>query len=247
MSDSISRVLAIIDDRLDALHALMTDEPIDVVTERYRAWKGATFSALADVVVESVVIRFDAVRGAGTSADARHRPTPQVYLDGAASRDFLNALTKQVEADPGAVLRLPLSEPPPNPRQRSILKIVGLLERRLPGAFRGRPERERDIQDGFETLLAGAEIAYERTDGPDFTFPELQAALELKLCDGPAREKEILAEMHDEIPAFRAKYSQIIFGIYDLGFIQDTARFVAAFEAQDGVLVRVIKPQASMR
>ena len=249
MSDSISTARALIDDRLEELHALLTDEPIDVVTGRYLAWKAATMAALADLMVEPAVRRFDLARGALSPGDG-HRPTPPVYLDGAASRAFLMAMKKDLEKDPAAVLRLPPREPRPAHPLGRVLEIVNLLKRRLPRAFRGRPETELDVQNGFETLLAGAEIAYERegaliacssrTFVPDFTFPGLQAALELKLCDRPDREKEIIAEINDEIAAYRTRYPQIVFGVYDLGFIQEPDRFCGAFEAHDGVWVRVI-------
>jgi hypothetical protein len=250
MADSISTALALIDDRLAELHALMTDEPIDVVTGRYRRWKNATSAALADIVVESVVGRFDLAGGRVDPGDGR-RPTPPVYLDGAASRDFLMAMKKDLEADAAAVLLLlplPPSEPIPAHPLAGIVKVINLLERRLPRAFRGRPETERDVQNGFETLLAGAEIAYEResdsivhssrTYVPDFTFSDLQAALELKLCSRHGCEKEITAEINDEILAYRARYPRIIFGVYDLGFIRDPDQFSRTFET--GVLVSVI-------
>ena len=250
MAESISTALALIDARLDELHASMTDEPIDVVAERYRSWKSATHAALEGIVVESALRRFDMARGA-VDHGGGHRPTPPVFLDGAASRAFLVAMKEDLETDPAAVLRRPPSEPMPAHRL-GLLKVIDLLERRLPRAFRGRPAEERDLHNGFETLLAGAGIAYERegdsishlsrTNVPDFTFPGLRTALELKLCERPGREKEIVAEIDDEILAGRARYPQIVFAIYDLGFIRDPEQFSAAFKAHDGVLVIVMKP-----
>lgn len=248
MGDSISTAVALIDDRLEELHALMTDEPIEIVTGRYLAWKSAAAAALADIFVESAVRRFDLARGAEDHGD-HHRPTPPVYLDGAASRACLMAMKRDLEKDPAAVLRQPPRPPTPDPALAGVLKIVNLLKRRLPRAFRGRPETELDVRNGFETLLAGVEIAYERkgestseeTCAPDFTFPELQAALELKLCDRPGREEEIVAEINREISDCRARYRQVVFGVYDLGFIREPDRFCGAFDAHEGVWVRVIR------
>jgi hypothetical protein len=234
MGDRLPTALTLIEDRLDELHELLTDEPVDVVTERYHAWKSATRAALAEVVVESVLRRFDLAGGAPNHGDGR-RPTPPVFLDAAASRACLMVIRKDLEADaPGG-----------------IGKVIDLLERRLPRAFRGRPEEERDLKNGFETLLAGAGIAYERdpdsigyasrTYVPDFTFPGLQAALKLKLCDRPDRETQILAELDQEIPALQTRYPNLVFGVYDLGFIQDTDRLSRTFDARDGVLVLVMK------
>jgi hypothetical protein len=143
-----------------------------------------------------------------------------------------------------------LEQDPANPLG-GLGRVIDLLERRLGKAFRGRPETERDVVNGFETLLAGADIAYERekdsivhssrTYVPDFTFPGLNAVLDLKLCDRPDREKEITAEINDEIAVYRAKYARIVFGVYDLGFLRDPDRFSEALQAHDGVWLRVIK------
>lgn len=250
MGDSISTALALLDDRLDELHELMTEEPVEIVTERYRAWKSATRAALADLVVESAVRRFDLAAGAADRGEGR-RPTPPVFLDGAASRAFLMAMKKELEGDPEGVLRVPPAEPMPAHPMDGILKVIRLVERRLPHAFRGRPETERDVQNGFETLLVGAGIAYERESAsivrasrtyvPDFTFPDLKAALELKLCGSPGREPEIVAEIDHEIAAYRPTYPHVVFGVYDLGFIREPDRLVAAFDTRDGVWVRVLK------
>jgi len=250
MGDPVWTAWALVDDQLEGLHALLTDEQIDVVTERYHNWKTAARAALADIVLESVVGRFDRAEGRADRRDGR-RPTAPVYLEGAASRDFLMALKRDLETDPVAVLRRPPSEPMPASPLGGMVKVLNLLERRLPRAFRGKPAKERDVQDGFETLLAGAEIAYERervsivhssrTWVPDFTFPDLRAVLELKVCNRPDLEKEIIAEIDGEILAYRARYPQMVFAVYDLGFIGDAEQFSKTFGAKDGVLVRVIK------
>jgi hypothetical protein len=248
MGDSIPAALALIDDRLDELRASMTDEPIDVVTKRYLAWKSATAEALAAIVVESVVSRFEAVRGSAGRRDGR-RPTPQIYLDGAAARAFLRGLKEELALGPAAVLRRPPTEPM-SARDIGLRTIVDLLERRLPGAFRGGPEDEGNLRDGFETLLAGSGIAYERAGDaiaapsgnvvPDFAFPDLQAALRMKLCHRPGREKEIAAEIEEETAAGRARYPRMVFAVYDLGFIRDVGQFSKRFEGRDAVRVVVL-------
>ncbi|HRB12592.1 MAG TPA: hypothetical protein PKU70_06240 [Vicinamibacteria bacterium] len=248
MGDSIATAMALIDDRLEELHALMTDEAIDVVTGRYLAWKSAATATLAEIFVESMIRRFELAQGAADHGD-RHRPTPPVYLDGAASRAVLMAMKRDLEKDPAAVLRRPPRQAGPDPALAGVLKIVNLLKRRLPRAFRGKPETDLDVRNGFETLLAGAEIAYERQGestsedscAPDFTFPDLQAALKLKLCDQPEREVEIAAEINREISGCRARYRQVVFGVFDLGFIREPDRFCGAFSAHEGVWVRVLK------
>ena len=57
----------------------------------------------------------------------------------------------------------------------------------------------------------------------------------------PRREKELIAEINDDILAYKTKYRNLIFIIYDLGYIRDVDRFAEAFEASEGVIVRVVK------
>ena len=133
----------------------------------------------------------------------------------------------------------------------ALVKIITLIERKLRKAVRDKPEREKHVQDSFDTLLVGADVQYEReTDSivyssktytPDFSFGHLDLAVELKLCNRPEREKELIAEINDDILAYKTKYRNLIFAVYDLGFIRDTDRFAEAFESSDGVIVKVIK------
>lgn len=252
MSDSISTARALINERLDMLRALMTDDPVDGVTERFRAWKADTAAALAGVVVESVATRFDSLEGRPDAHSPGRRATPRVYLSAAATRDFLTALKEDLEADPAAVLKQPPSEPAAVRPPSGFLRIFDLLERRLSKAFRVGPATELDLQCGFETLLAGAEVPYERGAGatvpssgvrlPDFTFPGIQTAIALKLCDGLDRERQIVTDIHEDIAAWGSMYPRLIFGIYDLGFIEDAARFAEMFDPREGVSILVLRP-----
>ncbi len=53
--------------------------------------------------------------------------------------------------------------------------------------------------------------------------------------------EEIIAEINDDILAYRTKYGNLLFVVYDLGFIRDVDLFAAHFEESQGVMVRVIK------
>ncbi|MBI1955934.1 MAG: hypothetical protein HYS38_06025 [Acidobacteria bacterium] len=137
------------------------------------------------------------------------------------------------------------------PEASALVKIITLVERKLRKAIREKPEKEKYIQDAFETLLVGADVSFEReTDSivyssktytPDFSFQRIDLAVELKLCSRADREKEIIAEMNDDILAYKTKYGNIIFGVYDLGFIRDVERFSDTFEGSEGIIVRVVK------
>lgn len=137
------------------------------------------------------------------------------------------------------------------PESSALIQILTLVERKLRKVLRELPSREREVQDALENLLIGADIEYSResdsieysskTYVPDFTFSRLELALEVKLCGKLEREKQIIAEINDDILAYRTKYGNQIFVVYDTGHIRDTDQFAGQFEENDGVLVRVIK------
>lgn len=102
------------------------------------------------------------------------------------------------------------------------------------------PSKEKQIQDAFENLLIGADIPYSRekesieysskTYVPDFTIQKIDLAVDVKLCSKEGREKEIIAEINEDILAYQTKYGNLFFIVYDLGFIRDVDRFTGAFE-----------------
>ncbi len=132
-----------------------------------------------------------------------------------------------------------------------ILKVLGLCEQKLRKAVRSTPKLEKEVQDTVENLLLGADIPYARetesieysskTYTPDFTVSRADLTLEVKLCARSGREKEVIAEINDDILAYRTRFGNNLFMVYDCGFIRDVDRFVQHFEAQQGVLVRVVK------
>jgi len=75
---------------------------------------------------------------------------------------------------------------------------------------------------------------------PDFVLSRLNLAVEIKFCTN-GREKDIIAEINDDIVAYRTKCANLIFVVCDLGFIRDVERFAASFEQQDHVMVCVVK------
>jgi hypothetical protein len=137
------------------------------------------------------------------------------------------------------------------PEASTIIKVINLAERKLRKIIRTIPTREKEVQDSFETLLIGADVEYSRkTDSieyssktytPDFTAPKSDLAIELKLCPKIEREKEMIAEINDDILAYKTKYGNILFVIYDCGFIRDVDRFIEHFEKNENVIVKVVK------
>ncbi len=137
------------------------------------------------------------------------------------------------------------------PESSTIVRVMNLIERKLRKLIREQPKKERAVQDSIENLFIGADIEHGReTDSieyssktyiPDFTLKKLDLAIEVKLCNREGREKEIIAEINDDIQAYGTKYGNMMFVVYDLGFIRDVERFADAFEENMGVVVRVVK------
>lgn|SRR4030042_1142159 len=131
------------------------------------------------------------------------------------------------------------------------IKVINLVEQKLRKVIREKPEKEKEVQEAFENLLIGADIHYGRevdsieysskTYKPDFSLPELDLAIEVKLCSQGQREKELPEEINDDILAYKTKYQNLIFIVYDLGFVRDIERFCGSFEKHTNVTVRVIK------
>jgi len=137
------------------------------------------------------------------------------------------------------------------PESSGLVKILTLVEHKLRKVIRATPTKEKEVQDAVESLLIGADVPFGResvsieysskTYVPDFVFQPLDLVLEVKLCNRADREKEIIAEINDDVLAYGSKYGNQVFVVYDIGLIRDVDRFCSAFENQDGVLVRVVK------
>jgi len=136
-----------------------------------------------------------------------------------------------------------------SPITNNFIKILKLGETKLRKLIRTEPKLEKEIQDKYEDLLTGADIDYSREYPhieysskqyiPDFSFIEFDLVVELKLCRGD--EKKLIVQLNDDIAAYKTKFTNIIFIIYDLGSIRDTDLFKSSFEKQENVFVQIIK------
>lgn len=132
-----------------------------------------------------------------------------------------------------------------------LIKILDLAEKKLRKTMKDEPQSEKAVQDKFEALLIGAGIPYHREKEripyssksyqPDFTFTKIDTALEIKLCDAKEDEKKIIGEINEDIAAYKTKYSNIIFVVYDMGQIVDVDRFKQDIEADEPVVILVVK------
>jgi hypothetical protein len=137
------------------------------------------------------------------------------------------------------------------PESSIILKVINIAERKLRKVIHQAPAQEKEVQDAFEGLLIGADIQYSRETErieyssksyvPDFVIDRIDLAIEIKLCAREGREKEIISEINDDILAYQTKRSNLFFIVYDTGYIRDVDRFMASFEQNDKVIVRVVK------
>ncbi len=132
-----------------------------------------------------------------------------------------------------------------------VLRVLHLAEHKLRKVIRDKPEKEKQVQDAFENLLIGTDITYGRevdsieysskTYIPDFSLTEISLVVEVKLCSREEREKELPAEINDDILAYRTKYQNLLFIVYDLGYIRDQDKFCGSFEEHENVTVKVVK------
>src|SRR6266704_2194735 len=141
------------------------------------------------------------------------------------------------------------------PKESSeIVKILSLIEIKLRKTVRDKPQAESEVKDALESLFIGADLDKEftrekenlvyssKTYIPDFAFRRISTVVEAKLCDTPKREKEIIAEINDDILAYKTAYANLIFVVYDLGMIRDRDMFAGSIEqAHQQVIIRVIK------
>jgi hypothetical protein len=140
------------------------------------------------------------------------------------------------------------------PSQESeIVKIVSLTNSRLRKLIRIKPTKEEEINDAIENLFiaSGMEKDFERertkisysskTYIPDFVFERISTIVEGKLCDDKSRLKDMISEINDDILAYKTKYENIIFVVYDLGVIRDQDQFREDIESQDHIIVLIIK------
>lgn len=140
-------------------------------------------------------------------------------------------------------------------RSASISDIQDLLAANLRKAIFGKPERELDIQNSIEALLVGRgyqkPINYDREAGavkfsgrtfiPDFVFPNLSLAMEVKLIKDPSRVSSSIEEISADIPAYLSQYERVLFCIYDIGQIRDVFEYQSGIEKQEGIRILVIK------
>lgn len=137
-------------------------------------------------------------------------------------------------------------------REQVTTQLVKDINDKLRTIIRKIPEKERDVQDAVEDLLKIKEYGFEREKisfpystkyyTPDFTSESLNAAMDVKFCDSKDDERQIIDQVNADIPAYKSKYKNLVFIVYDLGFIRDSLAFAEGIEKNNPfVHVVVIK------
>ena len=136
-------------------------------------------------------------------------------------------------------------------REKEHEQIIDLITANLRASIYQDPKHERDVQDVLETIFRARTLDFRREKDtvpfstkryiPDFTFNALSLAVEVKFCKDKDREKEMIDEIGADIIGYSDRYDRMIFVIYDLGFIRDTAQFCADIQRQGNVHVLIIK------
>lgn len=135
------------------------------------------------------------------------------------------------------------------PKTSELITIINLGEKKLRKVIREEPTKEREVQDKFEDLLLANDLEFAKEFPhimysskkyiPDFSFEKLNLSVEIKLCKND--EKALIAQLNDDILAYRTKFKNILFIIYDLGNIRDIDNFKRSFNTYDDVIIQIIK------
>lgn len=74
---------------------------------------------------------------------------------------------------------------------------------------------------------------------PDFSIKKIDLDIEIKLCKKD--EKTFIAQVNDDILAYKTVFKNVLFLIYDLGQIRDVDTYKNSLEKHSGVIVQIIK------
>ncbi len=150
------------------------------------------------------------------------------------------------------------SEETYDPRTIAIYKLCNQIKQGFRKQFsekEGDPKDESIVQERLRMFLDAKDyqkgIDYEKEMGevnyggkgfrPDFIFPKLNVALEVKYIKDRESKRECIESMSADIQPYFKKYDNIVYVVYDLGIISDVEEFKKDFENNEGVKVILIK------
>ncbi len=140
-------------------------------------------------------------------------------------------------------------------KSEQIINLKNFMTANLRKAVMREPKDEQYIQDVIEQLLIGKGLTkgidYDREVGrvrvsikeykPDFIFPQLDLALEVKLSKSKAKSKVIVDEINADIKSYSKGYTQLLFLVYDMGTIRDETEFKNDLDNKGNIQILIIK------
>lgn len=134
---------------------------------------------------------------------------------------------------------------------REVDSLVDLIGMNLRAAIFEPPTREVEIQNALEVIFRARTLNFKReaesisysskTFIPDFTFDDLDLALEVKLCKTDYKERRLVDEINADILAYQSRFRRVLFVVYDLGFIRDVALFKSGIDSNPDIHIMVVK------
>lgn len=132
-----------------------------------------------------------------------------------------------------------------------LIDIISSINKNLRKSFKKPPKDENELLDEIETILNNKNVKFSREKEsiayssksyiPDFVIKDLEAVIEGKLCNSAGDEKKIIPQINDDIVAYKTKYKNLIFIVYDVGTIRDVDKFKENIKDVPGVYIEVIK------
>lgn len=140
-------------------------------------------------------------------------------------------------------------------KRKEVISIKDHIRNCLRKVIYGTPKKEVEVQNGIESILIGYGLSkgidYDRESGrvkvsaketiPDFIFPRLDLALEVKLCTDKQKIGSLIDEINADIRAYSKEYRKLLFVVYDIGCIQDEDEFKNDLDNQKTIFVEIIK------
>lgn len=140
-------------------------------------------------------------------------------------------------------------------KKDEITNLTSFLQSKLRSAIFETPKKEKNIQDAIEQILIGRGLAkgidYDRETGrvkvsvkesiPDFIFSKLDLALEVKLSNSTDKSKSIVDEINADIQAYSKRYANLLFLVYDTGFIRNEDEFKNGIDNKNNIIVIIVK------
>lgn len=134
---------------------------------------------------------------------------------------------------------------------REVDSLIDLIGMNLRAAIFDSPTREVEIQNALEVIFRARTLNFRRESEsisyssknfiPDFTFADLDLALEVKLCKADSKERRLVDEINADILAYQTRFRRVLFVVFDLGFIRDVPLFKSGIESNPDVHIMVVK------